>query len=552
VDPALDLVTAVRDRSWAWLFQLGSRFSLDVHIVDPRAAPVLSAPSEPAPAILHDPEFVVAVGRAHRGQSVESVQIGRTFVACVALRPAGIDSGVLALSRAASLEQTAPAEERRLEQIAAWLRKAVEAHLESEITHPSDDAHRLTALRRALADCGAGSELDLVRVFGDAVSIWEDLEVRAYNQGLDGEYALQWAPAGAQEEKIPAALSVPLALQTRELSHLAVQSLEQLGMGSSADIVAAQLAPNGSRWMFIFAGAVDPACVNRLSLYVDVLEQSLKQLATSASLQLCRSVWHHLLTFEEQPARSAEAALAEIVRAIGGDFAALLVTFSHGGRALAAGDIDRFADLHATAPPNQLAITRLLGAGGTLVMAVGRTEGSAPFSRGERDVLETISEMLESWAAAIVRRPAMAGERRAAPRPFQQVVEEVAQQTIRSGGSVAVVLIRLGAAAFRPGAAHRLAAQIRTHLRAAEPAGALTEGEIAAVLFDTNPDQARAVIARLRRLGDSLDDGAALASAAMGLAHCAAGSVYDTPLIIAARQDALRSAGGSASGDRIQ
>jgi hypothetical protein len=297
---------------------------------------------------------------------------------------------------------------------------------------------------------------------------------------------------------------------------------------------------------------VDPQCVDRLSLYVDVLEQALKQLASNASLRLCRSVWHHLLTTEEQPSRSAAAALDDIVRAVRGDFAALLVTFPHGGRALAAGNIERFADLHAPAPPSQIAITRLLGAGGTLVMAVGRTEGGAPFSRGERETLETISEMLESWAAAIVRRPTLAGERRSTPRPFQQVVEEVAEHTVRSGASVSVVVIRLGAAAFRPGSAHRLAAQIRSHLRAAEPAGALTEGEIAAVLFDTTAEQARAVIARLRRLGENLDEGAALTSAAMGVAHLAAGSVYDTSLILAARQDALRSLGGADAGQRIQ
>jgi hypothetical protein len=89
-------------------------------------------------------------------------------------------------------------------------------------------------------------------------------------------------------------------------------------------------------------------------------------------------------------------------------------------------------------------------------------------------------------------------------------------------------------------------------LRAAEPAGALAEGEIAAVLFDANPDQARAVISRLRVLASTLDDGEALASAAMGVAHRAAGSVYDTPLVLAAREDALRSANDTSSRGRIQ
>jgi hypothetical protein len=552
VGSVFDLATAVRVRSWTWLFEIGSSLNVDVRIVDLRTAPVLSPPSESVSTAMRDPEFVAAVGRAQRAQSIETLQTGRTLVACVVLRVAGSDSGVLALSRRVSAKPVPQADQWRLEQIASFLRPAIEAHLESEIARSGEEGQRLTALRRALADCEAGSELDLIRVFGDAVSIWEDVDVRAYTETVSGEYVQQWAPAGAAGDQTPAALPALPSLQTRELSRLAAQSLDQLGIVSREDVVVAQIAPDGSRWMLMFTRGIDPACLNRLSLYVDILEQSLKQLAVSATLQLCRNVWDRLLTAEENPARSAEAALGQIVRGIGGDFAALLVTFPHGGRAVAVGEISRFADLHAPASPSQLAMTRLLETGGTLVIAVGRNEGRASFSSGERDLLETIADMLESWAAAIVRRPAVSGERRSASRPFQQVVEEVAQQTLRSGNSVSVVLIRLGGGEFRPGAAHRLAAQIRAHLRAAEPAGALTEGEIAAVLFDTNRDQARAVITRLRGLGSSLDDGEALASAAMGVAHCAAGTVYDMPLILAAREDALRSANDASHRGRIQ
>jgi hypothetical protein len=552
VDSALDLATAVRVRSWTWLFQIGSALSVDVRIVDLRTAPVLSPPSEPVSTTLRAPEFVAAVGRAQRAQSIETLQIGKTLVACVVLRVAGSDSGVLAVSRRVSAKPLPQAEQWRLEQIASFLRPAIEAHLETDIAPSGEEGQRLGALRRALADCESGSELDLLRVFGDAVSIWEDVDVRAYAEAVNGEYVQQWAPAGAAGDQIPAVLTSVAALQTRELSRLPAQSLDQLGIVSREDIVVAQIAPDGSRWMLMFTRGVDPACLNRLSLYVDILEQSLKRLAISATLQLCRNVWDRLLTSDQNPARAAEAALADIVRGICGDFAALLVTFPHGGRAVAVGDVGRFADLQAPASPGQLAMTRLLETGGTLVIAVGRREGRASFSSGERDLLETIADMLESWAAAIIRRPAAAGERRAAARPFQQVVEEVAQQTLRSGNSVSVVVIRLGGGEFRPGAAHRLAAQIRSHLRATEPAGALTEGEIAAVLFDTNRDQARAVISRLRGLGSSLDEGEALASAAMGVAHCAAGSVYDVPLVLAAREDALRSANDVSSGGRIQ
>jgi hypothetical protein len=81
------------------LFEIGSSLNVDVRIVDLRTAPVLSPPSEAVSTTMRDPEFVAAVGRAQRAQSIETLQIGRTLVACVGLRVAGSDIGVLALSR---------------------------------------------------------------------------------------------------------------------------------------------------------------------------------------------------------------------------------------------------------------------------------------------------------------------------------------------------------------------------------------------------------------------------------------------------------------------
>ena len=188
-----------------------------------------------------------------------------------------------------------------------------------------------------------------MRVFGDAISIWEDIEVRAYTQALSGEYIRRWAPPGATHDQIPAVLSVPLALPTRELSPVA-QDLDPHNAFSTDDIVVAHIALNASRWLLMFTRVVDPAAMNRLSLYVDVLEQSLKQLTVSGTLHLCRAVWDRLLTGDDNPARAADAALADIVRAVDGTCGALLVTFPHGGHALSAGAIDRFSNLHTPDP----------------------------------------------------------------------------------------------------------------------------------------------------------------------------------------------------------
>jgi hypothetical protein len=549
VDTPLELATVVRVRSWTWLFQIGSSLGVELCVVDLGSAPVLLAPGEPVPSMLHDPEFVAAVGRAQRAQSAEVVQIGTTQVACVVLRVAGSDAGVLAVSRTRTPKRKTDPEEWRLEQIAAFLRRAIESHLESDAGSSGEEAQRLTALRRALTDYESGSELDVIRVFGTAVSIWEDVDVRAYYQAVTGEYVQQWAPAGAAADRIPTSLSLPPAMRARELSRVPVQSLDQLGITASVDLTIAHVEANGSRWLFMFNRPPDPGCVTRLSLYIDVVEQSLKHLALSGTLQLCRTVWDRLLAADDNPGRAADAALGEIARAIGGDFAALRVTPSRSGQTLAAGDVDRFANMQTAQAARQIVVNRRVD-GAALTLAVGREEDRVVFSSGDRDHLEAVADVLEAWAGALARRPAPAAERRAVARPYHQVVEEIVRQTVRSGSGVSVLVIRL-AGVREPGIAHRLAAQIRSHLRAAEPAGALGDEEIAAVLFDANPDQARAVVSRLRALGPTLDDGDALMSAAMGVAYCAAGSVHDTPLLDVARQDALRSRSAPSRG-RVQ
>jgi hypothetical protein len=538
VDRGLDLPSAVRLRSWEWLFEIGSALSVDIRIVDLRAAPVLSPSAETFPVPLHDPEFIAAVGRAQRAQSVETVQIGRALVAGVVLRPGGSDTAVLVVSRLAAAKPP-KAEHWRLEQIASFLRAAVEAHLESQTARSNDDAQRLGALRRALDAQGLTSEQDVMQVFGDAVSIWEDVDFRAFARTTGDEYVRRWMPAGAVADEMPAAISVLPHLQRRELVRLRPEDLDQLGVASVTDVVVVEIAPRHSRWMLVFSGVEDPSCVTRLSLYVDVLEQSLGHVAVSAALDVVRALWDRLIA-EDDPARGAESTVAYIVRAVECDYAALQITGPDGRRIVGVGDGSRFHNLDGGISPAELVATRRLETGGGIALAVGRAQGKPPFAEQERHLVDAIADMLAPWAVAVVRRPASTRERRSIARPFQQIAEEIAQRTVRNGGSVSVVVIRLRDGDIAPGAAHRIAAQIRPHLRAAEPAGALDDGEIAALLFDANPDQARAVIARFRRIGGTFEEGEALASAAMGVAHMAAGSAYDAPLIAAARKDALR------------
>ena len=85
---------------------------------------------------------------------------------------------------------------------------------------------------------------------------------------------------------------------------------------------------------------------------------------------------------------------------------------------------------------------------------------------------------------------------------------------------------------------HRLGAQVKAQLRAAEPAGALADGEVAALLYETTPAQATAVVARLRQAISAGAEGEALRAATIETAYCAAGTKYDASLLTAVREKA--------------
>jgi GGDEF domain-containing protein len=137
----------------------------------------------------------------------------------------------------------------------------------------------------------------------------------------------------------------------------------------------------------------------------------------------------------------------------------------------------------------------------------------------------------------VLRRAPAAFERRAVSRPFEEVLDHAASQSAAQGVTVSVVVLQLPEGGRRADLTQRLASRIRPNLRAGEPVGALTDGEIGMLLYDCAPDVVPAVLSRLRDSIGSGDGGATLESAAVGVAHCPPGS---TPhqLVRAARAEA--------------
>jgi hypothetical protein len=361
--------------------------------------------------------------------------------------------------------------------------------------------------------------------------------VHGYLENRHGEFVKQVAPAGQSRTIVPDVLPVALMPHTRELMRLSGQTSQQLGIPSNEDVFTAFLGSpeHGFSWLLVLSGSVHEAAQSRLALYVDLLQQCLETVAAAATLRLHQALWRRLLSFDAQVEPAANAALEEVRAAVSADVAALVLTLPRGTPALTVGDTSALANRHGSPADNCVMLTRPLPGHGTIVLAAGRTGGPAFTPQDER-MLESAVDMLIPWAAGVLRRPEYNLERRAAARSFGETLNRVAAQASESGSSVSVLVIRLMDPDLPPGLAHSLAARVKSHLRAPEPAGALADGEVAALLYDTTPTQAGAVVARLRQVIETGAEGEALRSASIEIAHCPAGAPFE-PLLSPATRD---------------
>jgi hypothetical protein len=543
-DPTRFAMT-LRRHSWAWLVQLKRRLNVEVQIVDARGYPLL--PDQAVPAVLHRPEVLAVIEQAAHSGQLKSVDVPQMHAICAALALHGATGGVLLVSRelaAASDNRSDAVHELGL--LTSWLRASIEVQLSTEPAPSGEPYSRLAALRRALsAPEAVSSELGMVRIFAQALAIWEDIEVHAYIQDRGGIFVRRVSPPGQNLTVMPDVLPSDLVPRTRDLTRLSLQTAQQLDIRSVDDTFAAFVGgpSEGPSWFLVLSGVASVA-EDRIAVYVDFLRQSLESATVERILQLHHAMWRHLLADNGQIERVAGAALEEIRTAVRADTAALVVTLPRGGAAFVAGEPSAFAEGRPLSTGNSLKVHRTLTNRGSIVVAVGR-KGIAEFTPGETRILESAIETLLPWATGVLRRPEYQTERRAAARTFDDTLDDVAAHATALGTGVSVLVIRLADTLFSPRLTHDVAAWVKSHLRALETAGTLTEGEVAALLYDTTPEQASAVVARLRRVANEGDVGDALRSAAIEVAHCPPGVAYRPSVLAVARERAAHRSGVS-------
>jgi hypothetical protein len=175
----------------------------------------------------------------------------------------------------------------------------------------------------------------------------------------------------------------------------------------------------------------------------------------------------------------------------------------------------------------------------TMVLAARRTDGD-PFMRREQQIVDGAAALFGSWVAGILRRPEYNKERRAARQRFEDVIERMAEQTVRHGATVSVLVMTAAAEAqFAPDWMRRCVTDIRAQLRDSDMVGTLTPREIAILLSETTAADADAVIQRLRDRVH-IAEGGGLAPFSIGVVTRSAAWPADKSVVNAAREDARR------------
>lgn len=546
VTPSLDLHTAVRRQSWTWLEAIVRRLALSIELVDERGAlcPPLVATS-PTPALrkllnggsssmLRD-----ALSTAMRTREREQLLVEGLDVQVLPLTGGTAAAGALVLARSQPA-LASPASDPEIDAAGSWLARAIEAQLDV----PLDDADafdRVSSLHRLLHEAvDRGVERDILVAFTEALIAWDTLEVRAYVEDVHGQFTLSVATPGSDrlqpstfaDRSLVAELTGPVRLSPVEAA--------RHGFPPERDVMLVRVGTEHSQpWLILVSGTFTPRDEARLSLYLDLLREAVARAATIAETRTSWAILQQLLGGGESVEQTAEAALAELSRAVDALGSALVVTALNGVQVLTIGDGTAFSASNTGLEFDQLVSTQPVLDAHTMVLAVRRARGHA-FTRREQQLVDRAAATLAAWLPGVLRAPGHGYERRTEGGDFNCLLDRVAAQNVADGLDVVLLVVLAPGAVSRPGLLHKWVAEIRGQLRASDLAGALSDREIGVLLSGTTTGDLAAVRARILRYVTMPDSLGAATPVSIGVASHSAGTSIEGSLVGAARHHAAR------------
>jgi hypothetical protein len=529
---------AVRSRSWEWLFALRKRLNVDLQLVDDAQTPLLTVSGSGAggEALLSGeaPGVRLAISTAIRTRTPQAASVDRLQTVIVPITLDRIVNGALLLARRTQDDKPLEKVRSELEFIGFWLTNAIEAHLQSP-PPAQGDLDRLSALNQLLSDAAAGgSDRDIVAAFMDTLAVWHDLEAYGYVETARDEYMRDVALPGADPARSPAVIVKSALPQVDDVTRLAKSDMDRLGFSAGEDVALAQIGQGPGSWLIAIAGSIQPDDSMRLGIYISLLEQAVSRATHAATAQLLR-LSNHLLVAAGSPEEQATHALHHLQATLGMSSAAFTVTSRTGAPLLHVGASYTAADLTAGSGVGRVVIIRRDPREYAMAL-VGSWDPDHRVTQQEHYVAQAAADLLESWVRRLVRHEHRAGDRRAAKRSFDELLERAARDAVQNGVPVTAVVISFGDAAIRPDVAQARVVSLREHLRGGDLVGRLDAGDVGLLLQDTAGPQAAALIARLRRLLER--DGVPLAQVAIGMASRNPGESVTGTLAQEARQSA--------------
>jgi len=496
---------AVRERSWDWLLELRRRLKVDMQLVDTRHTPLLpfaaSGPATSLSGMLEqgEPAVFSAVSSAFQSRVPQAVALQGLQIICIALTVEPGASGVLIVGRALPQGHDADASRAQLELVGSWLSTAVEAHLLSPPALHASGVSRVAPLAKLLSQAAEHeSDRELVRLFGEAVAVWHDIEVSGYVETAGGTFLRDVTLPGTKKGERPATIPAAGLPDSADLTRLPQGHLDRFGLPVDNDVYVSRFRRgDGRSWLLVFTGAIDAYDLERLGAYVALLDVALAFATAETTARLVLSITRRLADIEEAPDVRAGHAMEELRTVLGATTVTLTIESSNGAVVLRAASPVVTAETVDASKAARLVIVKRSDRHYTTTVSVGHTE-SVQFTPRDHHVANATAAVLNAWAPAALRVPPRGRDRRSGAPGFHEVIERSARESVDRGSTVTAIVLLVRDAVFLPGSTQRWVAGMRGQMRPSDLAGMLAEGEIGLLMHDTTAQHARTIAERLR------------------------------------------------------
>ena len=500
----------VRSLPWDWLDALSRSLLLDVQIVDAHVNSKL--PSTPTPS----PLARLIASRAPEVRSVVEAAIARRAAQAISSQTMRVLAyplingdelpGAVVIARMANARRPGPMQpEVDFEAAAHSILRAIQAHLHGGSATLRPQFDDLASVGHVLDAAAAhGTDRELVSAFAAALAFWKRIDVYGYVTTASGTYAAEvWPPSTTQPQMaaMVAASDLPAGGALTPLSQAQIQAL---GIRNAHDVLIARVPEGEFPWLLVFCGNIPPQDVNRLGLYVRLLDQLIRTVTSESIVRVITAMSAHLLEHADDVETAASGVLDALNATIGMSGSALTVTTGYGAPLLQVGQTEPYPRPTDVAAGSRFATLRRVPNHYTFSLVLTSSEGRR-ITRYQRDVTEAVAQLVDAWVRRVLPQ-LQQRDRRAGSRNFDEVLDKFAGQALERGTVVSVVVVLIADAACFPGLTQQWIARIRGTMRAADMVGMLGEGEIGLLLHDTGRERAEIVAQRILKLLESAED----------------------------------------------